>query len=83
MLVDFDRLCETALADKPLYQDLITYKIDGLTNQQIQSTLAADYGIKHSIEYISCLWCNKIPKLIAETAIDEYLTWYYTTQERG
>ena len=83
MMVDFDHLCDLALADHPMYQDLVTYKIDGLTNQQIQNQLYADYGIKHSVEYISCIWCNKIPKLIAEAALDEYLTWYYTEKERG
>ena len=83
MMVDFDHLCDLALADHPMYQDLVTYKIDGLTNQQIQNQLYADYGIRHSVEYISCIWCNKIPKLIAEAALDEYLTWYYTEKERG
>lgn len=83
MMVDFDHICDLALADYPMYQDLVTYKIDGLTNQEIQTRLMADYGIKHSIEYISCIWRNKIPKMIAEAASDEYLNWYYTEKERG
>ena len=34
-------------------------------------------------EYISSLWRNKIPKLIASAAEDEYLNWYYTEIEKG
>lgn len=29
-----------------------------------------EFGIKHSVEYISSLWRNKIPKLIASAAED-------------
>ena len=36
-----------------------------------------------TVEYISSLWRNKIPKLISEKAQEEYLVWYYTTQEYG
>jgi hypothetical protein len=31
------------------------------------------YGIKHSVEYISALWRNKIPKLLAEQEKRDYL----------
>jgi len=31
----------------------------------IQETLEIEFGTKHSVEYISSLWRNKIPKLIA------------------
>ena len=39
-------------------------KIDGLQNIQIQELLQAKFGLTHSLEYISSLWRNKIPKLI-------------------
>jgi hypothetical protein len=45
--------------------------------------LFLDYGVRHSVEYISSLWRNKIPKLLAEKAEENYLVWYYTTQEKG
>lgn len=41
------------------------------------------YGIKHSVEYISALWRNKIPKLLADQEKRDYLEWYYTEIERG
>ena len=81
---DFDALVDAAIKDKyPMYYDLIIYKIDGKQNAEIQELLYADYGIKHSVEYISSLWRNKIPKLIAEEASKEYLVWYYTNVEYG
>ena len=42
-----------------------------------------EFGIKHSLEYISSLWRKKIPKLIASQAEDEYLYWYYLNIEKG
>ena len=45
--------------------------------------LEEEFGITHSLEYISSLWRNKIPKLIASAAEDEYLNWYYTEIEKG
>ena len=84
MMEDLDTITDRALKDKyPLYYDLLIYKIDGKTNAEIQELLYKDHGIKHSLEYISSLWRNKIPKLIAEQAEEDYLIWYYTTQEKG
>jgi len=42
-----------------------------------------EFGIKYSLEYISSLWRNKIPKIIAGMAKDEYLDWYYLVVEKG
>lgn len=84
MMEDFDGLVDRSLKEKyPMYYDLLVYKIDGKQNAEIQELLYEDYNIKHSVEYISSLWRNKIPRLIAETAVNEYLTWYYTFVERG
>lgn len=84
MMEDLDNLVELTLKDEyPLYYDLLIYKIDGLTNIEIQQKLEQDHGIKHSIEYISALWRNKIPKLIADKAQEEYLMWYYTIEVPG
>jgi hypothetical protein len=79
----FDDLMRKALAPYPLYMDLTKYKIDGKPNLEIQELLNKKHGIKHSIEYISSLWRNKIPKLISEYAKEEFLIWHYTEQEPG
>ena len=84
LMESLDVIIDRALKEKhPLYYDLMIYKIDGKTNVDIQELLYKAHGIKHSLEYISSLWRNKIPKLIAEQAEEDYLIWYYTTQEKG
>ena len=84
MMKDLDTAVDNALKDKhPLYYDLLIYKIDGKQNIEIQQLLQEKHGIKHSVEYISSLWRNKIPKLIAEQAQEDYLIWHYTMQEKG
>ena len=84
LMEDLDNLIERTLKDKyPLYYDLLIYKIDGKQNAEIQKLLEEKHGIKHSVEYISSLWRNKIPKLIAEQAENDYLIWYYTNIEYG
>ena len=44
-----------------------------MQNNDIVNKIEEEFGIKHTPEYISCLWRNKIPKLIANTAEDEWL----------
>lgn len=84
LMEDLDNLVERTLKEKyPLYYDLLIYKIDGKQNIEIQELLNRDHGIKHSLEYISSLWRNKIPKLLAEQAQEDYLVWYYTIKEKG
>lgn len=84
IMEDLDNLIENALRERyPLYYDLLIYKIDGKQNAEIQQLLQEKYGIKHSVEYISSLWRNKIPKLIVEQATNEYLEWYFTFVEYG
>ena len=84
LMFDLDTAVDNALQEKyPLYYDLVIYKIDGKQNQEIQDLLFQKHGIKHSVEYISSLWRNKIPKLIAEQAQTDWLIWHYTQEEKG
>ena len=84
LLIDFDNLIDKTLEEKyPLYYDLVIYKIDGKQNIEIQKLLEEKHGVKHSVEYISSLWRNKIPKLIAQQAQEDWLVWHYTEEERG
>ena len=81
---DLDNLIEETLKEKyPLYLDLLIYKIDGKQNAEIQELLNKKYNIKHSVEYISSLWRNKIPKMIANQAEIKYLEWYFLNKEYG
>lgn len=84
-MLDLDNLIEQTLNNDKfqLYYKLLIYKIDGKQNVEIQDLLFKEFDQTHSIEYLSSLWRNKIPKMIAETAKENYLMWYYTTQEKG
>ena len=83
LMESFDEIADVALQKYPLYEKIVECKIDGLQNIQIQEILQMEFGIKHSLEYISSLWRKKIPKLIASAAEDQYLDWYYLNEEKG
>ena len=77
LLQDFENTTDRALKDYPLYMRLVELKIDKRQNKEIQETLQLEFGIKHSEEYISSLWRNKIPKLIAQEAQAEFLEFQF------
>ena len=83
LMDDFDRVADAALKDYPLYERIVEYKIDGLQNVDIQEKIQMEFGIKHSLEYISSLWRNKIPKIIASEAEDRLLDWYFLNEMKG
>ena len=80
---DFDILADKALKDYPLYERIVTFKIDGAQNINIQQDLIENFDVKHSLEYISSLWRNKIPNIIASAAEDEILYNHYLNKEKG
>ena len=83
LMLEFDDVSSRALADSPLYKRIVELKIDGLQNQQIQEQIQLEFGISYSLEYISALWRQKIPKLIASVAEDDWLNNYYLNIEKG
>ena len=84
-MLDLDNLIEATLNNDKyqLYYKLLIYKIDGKQNVAIQELLEKEFGMTHSVEYLSSLWRNKIPKMIAETAKERYLEWHFTYEEKG
>ena len=84
LLKDLENIIEDALKEEfPMYYDIVIHKLDGRSNAEIRDALERDHGITHSLEYISSLYRNKIPKMIAEAAQNKWLNWYYTYQEKG
>lgn len=84
LMQDLDNLVEKTLRDDyPLYYKLLIYKIDGKSNAEIQALLTQEFGLTYTVEYLSSLWRNKIPKLLAEKAKEDYLVWHYTYEEYG
>ena len=83
LMEDFDLMSARALAEYPMYERIVEYKIDGMQNVEIQEKIEEEFGVKHSVEYISSLWRNKIPKIIASAVEDRFLDWYYLEVEYG
>ena len=83
LMEEFDKISMRALEKYPLYYRIVECKVDGLQNAEIRDILEEEFGIKHSLEYISSLWRKKIPGLIASAAEDEYLDYYYLNEEKG
>lgn len=77
LIQSFENICDKALEDFPIYQRIVELKIDKMQNSDIQEALKQEFGTTYSIEYISSLWRNKIPKLIAEEALEDFLRWQY------
>ena len=83
-LIDLENLASKALEHKhPLLWWLLVYKVDGLTNEQIQEKLYDQFGEWHSEQYYSTTWRKRIPKLISEQYAKDYVIWYYTYVEKG
>jgi hypothetical protein len=83
-LIDLENIIDKYIKDQyPLYYDLLVMKADGYTNNQIQQEIEDKYGRRHSHEYISSLWCNKIPYLIADGFKEDWLNWVYTYKMKG
>ena len=81
LMESFDDVMREALTTQPLLYDLAKMKIAGKSNAEIQQKLAENHGVKYTVEHISQLWRNKIPKLISEQEKDNYLIWHFTFKE--
>lgn len=77
LIQSFEEICDKALKDFPIYLRIVELKIDKKQNNEIQEILKNEFGKTYSVEYISSLWRNKIPKLIAEEALEDFLHWQY------
>lgn len=77
LIQSFEEICDKALKDFPIYLRIVELKIDKKQNNEIQEILKNEFGKTYSVEYISSLWRNKIPKLIAEEALKDFLHWQY------
>ena len=84
LIIDLENLIDSYLkTDYPILFDLLVDKIDGLSNEQIQKNIFNKYEKKYSESYISKLWRQRIPALLAEKAQNDYLEWHYTEIEKG
>lgn len=83
LLLDLEDLVDRTLRDSPILYDLLIWKIDGKTNEDIQKLMDKYYGIQHNEQYFSTLWRRRIPKMLAEQAQKDWLIWHFTNEEYG
>lgn len=69
----FEDVCDKALQDYPILQRILEMKIDKVQNNEIRDALKEEFGTTYTPEYISSLWCNKIPNMIATEALEEFI----------
>lgn len=79
MLIDLENLINVAIKPNPTLMTILQMKVEGASNEEIQAALPN----KHSIEYISSLWRNKIPELIAEEYKKQWQDWFFTYKAKG
>lgn len=80
-MLDFDDVSGRALAKQPLYERIVTLKIDKKSNLEIQAAIEQEFGIHYGVEYLSSLWRHKIPKLIAKEAQSDYLRYEFKRRQ--
>lgn len=83
VLEDLQELIERTFAEKPILLEVTKAKMHSLSNAEIQELLMEKFNTSYSAEYLSFLWKNKIPKMIVETAEEDWLNWHFTEEERG
>lgn len=83
VLVDLDRLVKKTLTSRPSLEYILVWKIVGASNAEIREGLIEKFGIDHTQEYISSLYRNKIPQLIAETATEEWVENMFMNKLKG
>lgn len=83
MLMDLEHYAEKALENEPILFDLLVWKVDGMSNEDIVREMNDKYNINHTEQYYSTLWRKRIPKLIVDYVQKDYLYWYYTNVEYG
>ena len=84
LMEEFNKIFKGTFKEQyPTQYRIAELKIQGVKNSDIHNILKEEEGVGHTAEYISSIWTKKIPKIISDIAIDEYIYWYYTTQKPG
>lgn len=83
LLLDLEDVAQRALRRSPVLWDVLTWKVDGLSNEEIKARMRSERGISHSEQYYSSLWRRAIPKAISAQAMEDYLNYHYVNEGRG
>lgn len=78
LLWDLENIADYCMENKkPAWYKILIRKIDGAPNETIAAELKEELGVELSVNTISTVWCNGIPKLIAEEAERRNTVSYY------
>lgn len=83
MIQDFDIYLWEALKDEPLLLFIVEAKWSNLPNNEIVKEIDKEFGKTCTPEFISNVFCNKIPKLISNKYYEHFLDWWYLEKEKG
>ena len=83
ILEDLDNLIKESLTKKPALMFILQQKIIGASNNEIRDILKEKFDLDHTQEYISSLYRNKIPQLIAEAAEAQWVNNMFMNKLKG
>lgn len=83
ILQDLDRLINQVLRPHPILFDLLSWKTQKYTNEEINTMMKQKYNVTHTDQYWSTLWKQRIPKMLATQAQENYILWYHTNVVRS
>lgn len=74
LLLDLEDVLAKVFRKDTEMRDVMLMKMRGMKNAEIQDGLRQKWGSGHSYQYISNMWCNKIPKLVVRQVQKEYVS---------
>lgn len=77
LLLSFDEFLERVLKDNPLYEKVVRMRLEGYSNQEVKDAVEAEGNPEHPLEYYCVIFSQKVPRLIARAAQQEFMTWHY------
>lgn len=83
LLEELDALIEQTLRPHPILLDLVYWKTNKYTNEEINTMMLEKHNVSHTDQYWSTLWKKRIPKMIAAKAQENYILWYHTNVVRS
>lgn len=84
LLLDLENTAEEAIKEEyPELWDLLIWKVDGRTNEEIVELMQKKRGIVHTEQYFSTLWRKRIPKIISDKAKENYVMWYHMNKVKS
>lgn len=85
ILIDFENLIKNSISNnlKDKYKDILIYKLNGFSNEEINNYLIKKYNKGYSLNYISSLINKVIPEILVNNYLNTTINWVYTYKLYG